>query len=80
MLSSKLSIRADTGQWNASPSLPETYVVFRGNAPTTLPYVTVFCADRIAVFGIGFVYAEELAVSDVLESPEAILTLAEHPL
>lgn len=61
-------------------TLPETHSIFGGYRPTTHLRITVICGNGVSLFRIKFLGGEELAVSDVLESPKAVLAPREHPL
>ena len=71
---------ADTGHWYAWTKLPETDAVFRDNGPPTHLATALLCGDRISIFRLWCLNGEKFAVSDVLESPETVSALGNHPL
>ena len=61
-------------------TLPETYVIFRDDGPTTHPTIVICCYNGVSVFCVGLACTEEFPASNILKNPQAISTLREHPL
>jgi len=61
-------------------SSPETHTIFRDDGPPASLGVAVFCDNRVPVVRIECLDGQEPAVSDILESPKAVLAPRKHPL